>query len=141
MERERLESRLSLQTEQLENTVKNNPANELKAQIDKLTEQLRVKDAIVQSAAQDVSTLQKAREAQNLENKRLEDLIHAQTFQLEAAQKALFQSQQTESELDKKYKDIAAALSVNQARRRSENPDDVEDRIMDYKFGIRKDIV
>jgi len=49
---------------------------------------------------------------------------------------------------------------VNQARRRSESPsenpdikpdisdefeklsgDDVEDRIMDYKFGIRKDIV
>jgi len=160
MERERLESRLSLQTEQLENAVKNNPKNELKAHIDKLTEQLRVKDAIVKSAALDVSTLQKARETQNLENKRLEDLIHAQTFQLEAAQKALLQSQQSESELDKKYNDIAAALSVSQARRRSENPaespdiapdisnefndlsgDDIENRIMDYKFGIRKDIV
>ena len=59
-----------------------------------------------------------------------------------------------------RYKDIAAALSVNQARRSSETPsetpdiapdisdefdnlssDDVEDRIMDYKFGIRKDIL
>lgn len=160
LEREQLESRLTRQTEQLENAIKNNPANELKAQVSKLTEQLRIKDAIVQSAAQDVSTLQKAREAQNLENKRLEDLIHAQTFQLEAAQKALFQSKQTESELDQKYKDIAAALSVKQARHSSEvsseNPDikpdisdefndlssdDIEDRIMDYKFGIRKDIV
>jgi len=160
MEREQLQSRLDLQTQQLEKAIQNNPARELQSRIDDLTEQLRVKDAIVQSAAQDVSTLQKAREAQNLENKRLEDLIHAQTFQLEAAQKALFQSKQTESELDQKYKDIAAALSVNQSRRRSEAPlrnpditpdisdefnnltgDDVEDRIMDYKFGIRKDIL
>jgi len=159
-EREQLESRLALKTEQVEKAIQNNPAKELQSQIDELTEQLRIKDAIVQSAAQDVSTLQKAREAQNLENKRLEDLIHTQTFQLEAAQKALFQSKQTESELDQKYKDIAAALSVNQSRRRSENRsenpditpdisdefddlsgDDVENRIMDYKFGIRKDIV
>jgi len=159
-ERKQVESRLAVQTEQFEKAIQNNPTKELQAQIDKLTEQLRIKDAIVQSAAQDVSTLQKAREVQNLENKRLEDLIHAQTFQLEAAQKALFQSKQTESELDKKYKDIAAALSVNQARRRSETPsenpditpdisdefddlsgDDVENRIMDYKFGIRKDII
>ncbi len=160
MERDQLRSRLDLQTEQLENAIKNNPAQQLQKKVEELTEQLRVKDAIVKSAAQDVSALQKAREAQALENKRLEDLIHAQTFQLEAAQKALFQSKQTETELDQKYKDIAAALSVNQARRRTETPsenpdiapdisdefndltgDDVEDRIMDYKFGIRKDII
>ena len=160
MERDQLQSRLELQTTKLETAIQNNPANELQAKIDKLTEQLRIKDEIVRSAAQDVSTLQKAGEAQSLENKRLEDLIHAQTFQLEAAQKALFQSKQAESELDEKYRDIAAALSVNQERRKSEtpskNPDitpdisdefnalsghDIEDRIMDYKFGIRKDIV
>lgn len=160
MERERLQSRLDLQTEQLENTIKNNPANDLQGQIDNLTEQLQVKDSIVRSAAQDVSTLRKERETQNLEIKRLEELIHTQTFQLEAAQKALSQSKQTETELDKKYQDIAAALSVSQTRRQSESPtknpdiqpdisdeftdlsgDDVADRIMDYKFGIRKDIV
>lgn len=160
MEREQLQSRLTMQSEQLENTIKNNPANELQAQIDNLTEQLSVKNAIVQSAAQDVANLQKARDAQDLENKRLEELIHTQTFQLEAAQKELLRSKQTETELDQKYKDIAAALSVNQARRSSETPsetpdiapdisdefdnlssDDVEDRIMDYKFGIRKDIL
>ena len=160
MDRQELQSRLNSQSKQLENAIENNPARDLQAKIDTLTEQLRVKDAIVKSAAHDVSTLQKAHEAQNLENKRLEDLINAQTFQLEAAQKALFQSKQTEAELDQKYKDIAAALSVNQARRRSdvsaENPDiapdisdefnnltgeDVEDRILDYKFGIRKDII
>ena len=160
IERKQLQSRLDVQSAQLENAIQNNPANELQGEIDKLTEKLRIKDAIVRSAAQDVSTLQKTHEIQNLENKRLEDLIHAQTFQLEAAQKALFQSKQTESELDQKYKDIAAALSVNQERRRSETPsnnpditpdisdefndlsgDDVEVRIMDYKFGIRKDLV
>jgi len=117
MEREQLQSRLNMQSEQLENTIKNNPADDLQAQIDSLTEQLRVKNAIVQSAAQDVATLQKARDAQDLENKRLEELIHTQTFQLEAAQKELLHSKQNLS------------------------GDDVEDRIMDYKFGIRKDII
>lgn len=159
-ERNQLKSQLNSQTEQLENTIKNNPAQHLQAKIDELTEQLRVKDAIVKSAAQDVSTLRKASEAQTLENKRLEDQIHTQTFQLEAAQKALLESKQTETELDQKYKNIAAALSVNQSRRRSEAPakspdikpdisdefneltgDDIEDRILDYKFGIRKDIL
>jgi len=160
MERDRLQSRLDLQTQQLENTIKNNPATELEAQIKDLTKQLHIKDEIVRNAAQDVTALRKARETQMVEQKRLEDLIHAQTFQLEAAQKALFESKQTETELDQKYKDIAAALSVNQSRRRAENPadnpdispdistefndltgDDVEDRILDYKFGIRKDIL
>ena len=153
-------SRLDSKTEELEAAINNNPTQDLQAKIDELTEQLRVKDAIVKSAAQDVSTLRKESEAQTLENKRLEDLIHTQTFQLEAAHKTLLESKQTETELDQKYKDIAAALSVNQSRRRSETPaespnikpdtsnelndltgDDIEDRIMDYKFGIRKDII
>ena len=159
-ERDELLSRLEKQTEKLEDAIRNNPENELRARIKDLTEQLRVKDVVVQSAAQDVSTLQKTTEAQILENKKLEELINTQKFQLEAAQNALYKSKQIETELDKKYKDIAAALSVNQERRRSEssseNPDiapdisdefeeltgdDVEDRIMDYKFGIRKDIL
>jgi len=156
MERERLQSRLDLQTQQLDSAIKNNPTAHLETQIKNLTEQLQIKDDIVRSAAQDVSTLRKEREGQIAEQKRLEDLIHSQTFQLETAHKALAESKQTETELDQKYKNIAAALSVNQSRRRSENPteqpdisdefedlsgDDVEDRIMDYKFGIRKDIV
>ena len=159
-ERNQLKSALVSQTEQLDAATMNTPAEDLQARIDTLTEHLRVKDAIVQSAAQDVSKLRKASEAQTLENKRLEDLIHTQTFQLEAAQKALLESKQTETELDQKYKDIAAALSVNQSRQRSETPAkspdikpdisdeikdltgaDIEDRIMDYKFGIRKDII
>lgn len=160
MERERLQARLDLQTQQLEASIKNNPAAELEQEIKNLNEQLAIKDDIVRSAAQDVAQLRKAREAQMSEQKRLEDLIHSQTFQLEAAHKALLESKQTETELDQKYKDIAAALSVNQSRRRIERTDgeadiapdisdefdaltgdDVEDRIMEYKFGIRKDIV
>lgn len=160
MERERLQSRLDLQTQQLEDTIKNNPASKLEAQIKNLNEQLRIKDDIVRSAAQDVTRLREDRDAQLAEQKRLEDLVHSQTFQLEAAHKALLDSKELETELDQKYRDIAAALSLNQTRRRAENPaaspdiapdisgefeglsvDDIENRILDYKFGIRKDIV
>ena len=159
-ERDRLQSRLKMQSGQLENLTANNPAQELEVHIKELREQLQIKDDIVKSAAHDVAELREAHKAQEAENKRLEDLIHAQTFQLESAQKALLESKQAEGELDKKYKDIAAALSVSQTRRRTETPsknpdispnsneelqnlsgDDIEDRIMDYKLGVRKDIV
>lgn len=160
MERDRLQSRLDLQTAQLESAAKHNPENELKSQIHTLTEQLRIKDEIVKSAAQDVEKLRKEQEAQLRKQKQLEDLIHTQTFQLEAANKSVLESRQSENNLDQKYKNIAAALTLNQSRRRSEGdtdspnvaPDisdeietlsgeDIENRIMDYKFGIRKDIV
>lgn len=160
MERDRLQSRLDLQTQQLESAVKNNPENELKGQIHTLTEQLRIKDEIVKSAAQDVESLREKHKAQLRKQKELEDLIHTQTFQLEAANKAMLESKQSENDLDQKYKNIAAALSVNHSRRRSEghtespdvapdisddiktlSGDDIEERILDYKFGIRKDIV
>ena len=160
MERERLQARLELQSQQLENAIKNDPASKLEGQIKNLAEQLQIKDEIVRSAAQDVTRLRQERDQQKIEQKRLEDLIHSQTFQLEAAQKALLESKQSETELDQKYKDIAAALSVSHSRRRTEAPtekpdispelssdfkdltgDDIENRIMDYKFGIRKDIV
>ncbi|MEP3892200.1 MAG: hypothetical protein ABJN69_17205 [Hellea sp.] len=160
MERERLQARLDLQSQQLENAINNDPASKLEGQIKNLAEQLQIKDEIVRSAAQDVTRLRQDRDKQKAEQKRLEDLIHSQTFQLEAAQKALLESKQSETELDQKYKDIAAALSVSHTRRRSEAPaenpdiapelsseykdltgDDIENRIMDYKFGIRKDIV
>jgi len=160
LEKQRLESRLKLQNQQLETAIQDNPSTQLEAQIANLAEQLRIKDEIVQSAAQDMTDMRRAREIQEAELKRLQDQIHNQTFQLEAAQKALRTSQQNETDLDQKYNDIAAALSITQARRKSENPsdnpdikpdisdefntlsgDDVEDRILDYKFGLRNDIV
>ncbi|WP_154813608.1 coiled-coil domain-containing protein [Hellea balneolensis] len=159
MERDSLQSNLDQQSRRLEGMMINDPTSELEAQIRSLQEQLNVKDDIVKSAAHDVSELRKAHKEQQAEKKRLEDLIHTQTYQLEEAQKALFEAKQAESELDKKYKDIAAALSMNQTRRRTESPssnpdispdiskpddsvaDEIENKIMDYKFGISKDIV
>ncbi|MDB2438956.1 hypothetical protein N9W89_09595 [Hellea sp.] len=159
-ERDRLQSRMKMQSGQMESMMANNPSQDLEIQVKQLNEQLIVKNDIVQGAAQDVAQLREAHKAQQIENKRLEDLIHAQTFQLEAAQKALLESKKAEGKLDKKYKDVAAALSVNQSRRSVENAsespdispktsdeyddltvDDIEDRIMDFKFGVRKNIV
>jgi len=110
-ERDGLRTEVENQRQKLEAIIKSNPAEELQRQISNLSGQLQIKDDIVRSA-------------------------------------------------DQKYRDITAALSVNQSRRRTENPidepdikpdifddlkdlsgDDIENRILDYKFGIRKDIV
>jgi chromosome segregation ATPase len=161
LSRERDALRIELETtnQKLESIARDNPAQELQKQISNLSGQLQIKDDIVRSAAIDVTRLTQERDTHRAENRRLEKLIHSQTFQLEAAQKALSQSKQTETELDQKYRDITAALAVNQTRRRSENTtdkpdikpdifddlkelsgDDIENRILDYKFGIRKEI-
>jgi len=160
LEREKLQTQLDIQTRELETTQNNNPVSDLEAQIVQLTDQLRIKDEIVQSTALDVTALREAREVQTAEQKRLEGLIHNQTYQLEAAQKALLESKQNEAELDQRYKDVAAALSVNNTRRQAENPSaapdikpditddtenlenvDIEKRILDYKFGIVDKII
>jgi len=158
--REKLQTQLDIQARDLQASKQASPVSELEAQIETLTDQLRIKDEIVQSAAQDVTALREARDAQAAEHKRLEDLIHGQTYQLETAQKALLESKQNESELDQRYKDVAAALSVNNTRRKAENPAstpdikpdiaddetnldnvDIEKRILDYKFGIADKII
>ena len=159
-ERDRLRSRVEAQTQKYEAAVKNDPSEKLEERISTLSDQLRIKDDIVSGAALDMKRLADDLNAQRAENRRLEELTHVQKFQLEAAQKALRASKESETELDQKYRDIAAALSVTQSRRRAEggidhpdikpdisdkydglSNDDVEDRILDYKFGIRKDIV
>ena len=154
VEREKLQSELGNQKRELREISGQNQADTLKEQVDALTEQLRIKDEIVKSAAHDVSQLREERERQAAEYKRLEETIHTQTYQLEAAQKALLESKQNETELDQRYKDVAAALSVNNTRRQTERPsqspdikpdiagetsldeEDIEQRILDYKFGI-----
>ena len=165
LEREKLQTQLDVQARELDTAQQNNPISELEAQIQSLTEQLKIKDEIVQSAARDVTALRQERETQANEKKRLEELIHGQTYQLEAAQKALLESKQNETELDQRYKDVAAALSVNNTRRKAENPSaapdikpdidqktsgnqafddeniDIEKRILDYKFGIVDKII
>ena len=158
--REKLQTQLDVQARDIEIAQQNNSQADLEAQIQTLTDQLRIKDEIVQNAARDVTALRQANEAQTAEQKRLESLIHDQTYQLENAQKALLESKQNESELDQRYKDVAAALSVNNTRRQAETPStapdikpdidsqdtnlddvDIEKRILDYKFGIVDKII
>jgi len=139
----------------------------LEAQIEDLSKQIRIKDEIVSSAAQDVAQLRKARTAQDLERERLEKVIENQTYQLDSAQDQLLRSKQNIEELDNRYRDAASALAMTQQRRSVktpiENPDiypqmqnnattdksslhddltnsEVEDRIMDFKLGLRDSI-
>ena len=159
LEREKLQTQLEIQAKEQAKVENNSPISDLEAQIATLTEQLKIKDEIVQSAAHDLTTLRKDRETQTQENKRLANLIQDQTYQLENAQKALLESKQNETELGQRYKDVAAALSVSSARRQPEqsaspdikpdisddlsdlDEDDIADRILDYKFGISDKII
>lgn len=164
----------------------------LESQLEDLTKQLEIKDDIVASATKDVSELRRQRTAQELERERLEKMIEGQSLQLDDAQTQLLRSKENMQELDQRYRDVAAALSVNQSRRTVVEPasapdihpemdftptpktdakpaaepkaapqsrskadpvqaaaiDDldnqteqsIEDRIMDYKLGLRKNI-
>ena len=155
----------------------------LETQIEDLARQVQIKDDIVSSAARDVTELRKSRTAGELERERLEKHIDGQSLQLDDAQKALFESQHAREEMDDRYRDVAAALSISQNQRSAQAPaqtpdiapqsrerspektrefppmpgnqstvhhreDDfdtldqetIEDRIMDYKLGLRKNI-
>ena len=113
IEREKLQTKLEVQEKDLKAAAQDNSVSELEAQIEKLTEQLKIKDEIVKNAASDVNILRQDRETYERENKRLTDLINDQTYQLETAQKSLLESKQNETELEQRYKDVAAALSIN----------------------------
>jgi hypothetical protein len=131
----------------------------LQQQVDQLSKQLQIKDEIVQNAARDVQELRKIRTAQDLERERLETYIQTQAFQLEQASSDLLQTKQDVTDFDRRYRDVATALSVSQSRRMSNEPaaqpdiqprepdefdnlstSDVEDRIMDFRLGLRNDI-
>lgn len=89
----------------------------LEAQIEDLARQILVKEDIVTSAARDVTELRKSRTGGELERERLEKIIDAQTLQLEIAQKQILESQSAMDEMDTRYRDVAAALSITQNRR------------------------
>ncbi len=158
----------------------------LQLQVDHLTKQLDIKDDIVRNAARDVQELRKIRTAQDLERERLEAEIETQSYQLDQANSDLLKTKQDVTDFDRRYRDVATALSVSQARRQSnapaENPDiqprddlvkqtapaapvasappasppkadpkpvddldnltdnDISDRIMDFRLGLRSDI-
>jgi len=146
----------------------------LQSQVAHLTKQLEIKDDIVRNAARDVQELRKIRTAQDLERERLEAEIETQSYQLDQANTELLKTKQDVTDFDRRYRDVATALSVSQARRQNnapaENPDiqpqdafdpalsntaaksadiddfdrltddEISDRIMDFRLGLRSDI-
>ncbi|MEP3654776.1 MAG: hypothetical protein ABJO36_07760 [Litorimonas sp.] len=140
----------------------------LQQQVDHLTKQLNIKDEIVRNAARDVQELRKVRTAQDLERERLEAQIENQAYQLDQANSEILKTKQDVTDFDRRYRDVATALSVAQSRRMSnapaETPDiqpanppaapqssksdefenltgeEIEDRIMDFRLGLRSDI-
>lgn len=149
----------------------------LEAQIEDLARQLQVKEDIVSSAARDVTELRKSRTGGELERERLEKIIDTQTLQLEMAQKQILESQSAIQDMDSRYRDVAAALSITQNRRANQSPsrapdihpemsadavqakppmparggisddygsqekDMIEDHIMEYKLGLRDSLI
>ena len=94
----------------------------MKAQLDELTKQLEIKDEIVRNAARDVQELRKIRTAQDLERERLESIIETQSFQLEEAGSRLIEAQQSVTDFDRRYRDVAAALNQQQQLREGNPP-------------------
>jgi len=121
----------------------------LQSQVAHLTKQLEIKDDIVRNA-------------------------ETQSYQLDQANTELLKTKQDVTDFDRRYRDVATALSVSQARRQNnapaENPDiqpqdtfnpalsntaakaadiddfdrltddEISDRIMDFRLGLRSDI-
>lgn len=152
----------------------------LQQQVDHLTKQLNIKDEILRNAARDVQELRKVRTGQDLERERLESQVEAQAYQLDQANSEILQTKQDVTDFDRRYRDVASALSIAQSRRMSnepaETPDiqpftppaeletqtpelaaltsrqneadgfdeltgkEIEDRIMDFRLGLRKDL-
>ena len=142
----------------------------MQQQVALLTKQLEIKDEILKNAARDVQELRKVRTAQDLERERLEAHIETQAFQLDQANSDLVKSRQDVTDFDRRYRDVATALSVAQTRRMSSEPseapdiqpnptvqraegatfeddalsdlsnEDVHDHIMDYRFGLGKNV-
>ena len=162
----------------------------LQQQVDHLSKQLEIKDDIVRNAARDVQELRKVRTAQDLERERLESQIESQAYQLDQANSEILRAKQDVTDFDRRYRDVATALSVAQSRRMSSEPaampdiqplapppppemaapeltgppmpahqprapivraediddfdnlsgDEIEDRIMDFRLGLRNDL-
>ena len=165
----------------------------LQQQVDHLSKQLEIKDDIVRNAARDVQELRKVRTAQDLERERLESQIETQAYQLDQANSEILRAKQDVTDFDRRYRDVATALSVAQSRRMSSEPaatpdiqplapppampasptrapevsappmpesqlnapvvrakdiddfdnlsgDQIEDRLMDFRLGLRKDL-
>jgi len=121
----------------------------LEAQIEDLARQVLIKEDIVSSAARDVTELRKSRTGGELERERLEKIIDSQTMQLDIAQKQILEHEAKMEEMEVRYRDVAAALSITQNRREQTTRDDstvhekdlIEDQITDYKLGLRSSMI
>jgi len=98
----------------------------LEARIGDLSKQLMIKEDVAKSALTDVAQLRKARSAQDLERERLERLIEAQQRQLDEAQGQIRRSSDNMADLDQRYNDVAAALSMHQKRLTPDTPVDAD---------------
>jgi len=152
----------------------------LQLQVDHLKKQLNIKDDITRNTASELQELRKIRTAQDLERERLEAQIEAQSHKLDTANSELLKTKQDVTDFDRRYRDVATALSVSQAKRMSNAPaetpdiqpvteeieipssildqsepeinevdlgeiediseDEISNRVMDFRLGLRKDI-
>ena len=88
----------------------------LENRIADLTKQLAIKEDVAKNALADVSQLRKSRSTQDLERERLERIIESQQRQIDDAQAQIQRSTDSMAQLDKRYNDVASALSVYQKR-------------------------
>jgi len=108
----------------------------LQQQVEHLTKQLEIKDEIVQNAARDVQELRKIRTAQDLERERLEAQIESQAFQLDQANAEILQTKQDVTDFDRRYRDV----DPNADDFDNLTGEEISDRIMDFRLGLRKDL-
>ena len=111
----------------------------LESKVAELSEKLKHKDNIVESAARDVSSLRRERTAAEMERQRLEKIIRDQSGKLTAVHDELLQSKQDLSAVDQRYKDVAAALQVSQEQRMATRPvpkPDIHPRMEEEDLGV-----
>ena len=94
----------------------------LESQVADLSNKLKHKENIVESAARDVSSLRRERTAQEMERQRLEKIIRDQGEKLNDVQTDLLRSKQDLGEMDQRYKDVASALEASQRARSAPRP-------------------
>jgi len=93
----------------------------LENQIVELTRQVEIKDEILFNTARDVSDLRKARSAYGQERNRLEQHIDSLSQQLADAQNKLLRVGKDTANFDKRYHDVAEAITRAQANRPVKN--------------------
>ena len=111
----------------------------LESKVAELSDKLKHKDNIVESAARDVSSLRRERTAAEMERQRLEKTIRDQSQKLTEVHNELLQSKQDLTSLDQRYKDVATSLQIAQQHQLNPRPapePDIHPRMEDEDFGV-----